>query len=195
MYSQTGIRQRGLLVALFTREHTTKSEMIHKGHIINLRVDYLRNHEGKEVIRELVEHNGGVTICCKPDQDSIVLIKQYRYSVDEVLYELPAGRIEIGEDKMAAAKRELTEETGYSAKNWRELARFYTAPGFCNEMLYMYEATDVSISQQYLDDDEEAEVIVMSLSDAWQLVVGGKIRDAKTVAGLGLLIAGVQKIC
>ncbi len=89
---------------------------------------------------------------------------------------------------MPAAKRELTEETGYSAKNWRELSRVYTAPGFCNEMLYMYEATDVTLSQQSLDDDEEAEVIVMSLKDAWQLVLDGKIRDAKTVAGLGLLM-------
>ncbi len=175
-------------MALFTREHTFKSERIHEGHIINLRVDYLRNQEGKEVIRELVEHNGGVTICCKPDANSIVLIKQYRYSVDELLYELPAGRIEKDEEPMPAAKRELTEETGYSAKNWRELSRVYTAPGFCNEMLYMYEATDVTLSEQSLDDDEEAEVIVMSLKDAWQLVLDGKIRDAKTVAGLGLLM-------
>ncbi len=175
-------------MALFTREHTFRSDRIHDGHIINLRVDYLRNPEGKEVIRELVEHNGGVTVCCKPDVNSVVLIKQYRYSVDELLHELPAGRIEKGEEPLLAAKRELTEETGYSAKNWRELVRMYTAPGFCNEMLYMYEATDVTLTQQSLDDDEEAEVIVMNLADAWQLVVDGKIRDAKTVAGLGLLM-------
>jgi ADP-ribose pyrophosphatase len=156
-------------VALFTREHTYKTDRIHEGHIINLRVDFLRNPEGKEVVRELVEHNGGVTICCRPDEHSIVLIKQ-------------------GEDLLAAAKRELAEETGYVAKNWREISRVYTAPGFCNEMLYMYEATDVTLTQQSLDDDEEAEVIVMSLTDAWQLVLDGKVRDSKTVAGLGLLI-------
>ncbi|MCC7529351.1 MAG: NUDIX hydrolase [Candidatus Melainabacteria bacterium] len=177
-------------MALFTREHTFRSDRIHEGHIINLRVDYLRNPEGREVIRELVEHNGGVTVCCKPDKNSVVLIKQYRYSVDELLYELPAGRIEKGEEPILAAKRELTEETGYSANKWRELVRVYTAPGFCNEMLYMYEATDVILTEQSLDDDEEAEVIVMSLADAWQLVLDGKIRDAKTVAGLGLLGAG-----
>jgi ADP-ribose pyrophosphatase len=176
-------------VALFTREHTYKTERIHEGHIINLRVDYLRNPEGKEVKRELIEHNGGVTICCRPDEQTIVLIKQYRYSVDELLYELPAGRIELGEDLLDAAKRELAEETGYIAKNWREIARVFTAPGFCNEMLYMYEATDVTLTQQSLDDDEEAEVIVMPLTDAWQLVLEGKVRDSKTVAGLGLLIS------
>lgn len=179
-------------MSLFTREHTYKSDRVHEGHIINLRVDYLRNAEGKEVIRELVEHNGGVTICCKPTADSVVLIKQYRYSVDEVLYELPAGRIEKNEDPMLAAKRELTEETGYTAKNWRELARIFTAPGFCNEILYMYEATDVTMTQQSLDDDEDMEVLVMQLSDAWNLVLDGKVRDAKTVAGLGLLAAGNQ---
>lgn len=177
-------------MALFTREHTFRTERIHEGHIINLRVDYLRNAEGKEVVRELIEHNGGVTICCKPDEQSIVLIKQYRYSVDELLYELPAGRIERGEDLLEAAKRELAEETGYIAKNWREISRVYTAPGFCNEMLYMYEATDVTLTEQSLDDDEEAEVIVMSLTEAWQLVIEGKVRDAKTVAGLGLLLGG-----
>ncbi len=180
-------------MALFTREHTFKTDRLYEGHIINLRIDHLRNPEGKEVIRELVEHNGGVTICCRPDEDSVVLIKQYRHSVDEVLYELPAGRIEKGEDHLAAAKRELTEETGYTAKNWRELVRIFTAPGFCNEMLYMYEATDVTLHSQSLDDDEEVEVIVMSLDDAWQLVVDGKMRDAKTVAGLGLLCAGKKR--
>jgi len=178
-------------VALFTREHTYRSERIHEGHIINLRVDYLRNPEGKEVARELVEHNGGVTICCRPSEETIVLIKQYRYSVDELLYELPAGRIEKGEDLLAAAKRELAEETGYIAATWREISRFYTAPGFCNEMLYMYEATDVTLTEQSLDDDEEAEVIVMPLPEAWQLVLEGKVRDSKTVAGLGLLTAGL----
>jgi ADP-ribose pyrophosphatase len=189
MLFSNGLRkqQRGPLVTLFTHEHTYKSERIHEGHIINLRVDYLRHPEGKEVMRELVEHHGGVTICCKPDEHSVVIIKQYRYSVDEVLYELPAGRIEKNEDPLPAAVRELTEETGYVAKNWRELARIYTAPGFCNELLYMYEATDVTFTAQALDDDEEVEVIVMSLTDAWQLVLDGKIRDAKTVAGLGLL--------
>ena len=176
-------------MALFTREHTYKTDRIYEGHVINFRIDYLRNPEGKEVIRELVEHNGGVTICCKPDADSIVLIKQYRHSVDEVLYELPAGRIEKGEDHLQAAKRELTEETGFTAKNWRELVRFYTAPGFCNEMLYMYEATDLTLQEQSLDDDEHVEVIVMPLAEAWQLVVDGKVRDAKTVAGLGFLCA------
>lgn len=174
-------------MALFTRQHTYKTKRIHEGHIINLRIDYLRNEDGMKVERELVEHNGGVVIICRPDQNSVVLIKQYRYSVDELLYELPAGRIEKDEEHLPAAQRELTEETGYVAKTWNNLANIYSAPGFCNEMLYMWEASDVTLTQQSLDDDEEAEVVILSLTEAWQLVANGTIRDAKTVAGLALI--------
>ncbi|MFX6865411.1 NUDIX hydrolase, partial [Acinetobacter baumannii] len=82
--------------------------------------------------------------------------------IDEDLIEFPAGRIEKGEEPLPAAKRELTEETGYVASKWSELSRFYTAPGFCNEMLYMYKATDVVITEKSLDDDEETEVLLMT---------------------------------
>ena len=93
--------------------------MVHKGGIINLRVDALKsgNHE---TTREVVEHNGGVVILCQPQPDQVVLIKQYRYSINEDLIEFPAGRIEKGEAPLPAAQRELTEETGYIASQWRE---------------------------------------------------------------------------
>ena len=171
---------------LYTHEHRIESKRIYEGEIINLRVDKLVR-DGKEVLRELVEHNGGVVILCQPSAHEVVLIKQYRYSVDELLYEFPAGRIEQGEEPLPAAMRELTEETGYVAQDWQEISRFYTAPGFCNEMLYMYKATNVTITSKSLDEDEETEVVLMTLSDAWELVTSGKVRDAKTVAGIGLL--------
>lgn len=175
-------------MSLYTRQHTVESKRIYEGEIVNFRVDRLEN-DGREVTREVVEHNGGVVIVCQPTPAEIVLIKQYRYSVDEVLYEFPAGRIEKGEDPLPAAQRELTEETGYIAKNWEELSRFYTAPGFCNEMLYMYLATEVELAEKNLDEDEETDVIVMSLNDAWQLLGSGAVRDAKTVAGISMLYA------
>lgn len=176
-------------MALFTREHTVESDLIYTGNIINLRVDKLKLSDGKLATRELVEHNGGVVIACMPKADQVVIIRQYRYSVDEDLLELPAGRIERGEDPLPAAKRELTEETGYRAENWSELSRMYTAPGFCNEMLYMYLATEVEFVGKSLDEDEETEVIELSVADAWKLVHEGKIRDAKTAAGLSMLYA------
>lgn len=167
-----------------------ESNRIYEGDIINFRVDRVRLSDGKEATRELVEHNGGVVIACMPVADQVVLIKQYRYSVDEELFELPAGRIEIGEPPLSAAQRELTEETGYVARKWEEISQMYTAPGFCNEILYLYRATDVHQVGQSLDEDEHAEVMLMDLKDAWSLVLSGKVRDAKTIAGLGLLVGG-----
>jgi ADP-ribose pyrophosphatase len=124
-----------LVVALLTRDNTVGSEMIYEGRIISLRVDTVAFPDGRPVTRETVEHNGGVVIAAQPSANEVILIKQYRYSVDELLIELPAGRIEIGEDPFDCAKREITEETGYLARNWSELARMYSAPGFCSEML------------------------------------------------------------
>jgi len=176
-------------LALFTKKDFVSSERVHEGGIINLRVDTLKLPDGKIAIREVVEHNGGVVIACRPKANQIILIRQYRYSLDSDLLELPAGRIEKGEDPFLAAKRELTEETGYKAKIWRELSKMYSAPGFCNELLYVYEASDVEFVGTNLDEDEEIEVIEIELSKAWGLVAEGKIQDAKTIAGLGMLVS------
>lgn len=173
---------------LFTRSHTVESKRIYEGHIFNMRVDRLKEPSGHETTREVVEHNGGVVIACLPEPGKVVLIKQYRYTVDEELIELPAGRIEIAEDPLLAAKRELSEETGYLATEWQELSRMYSAPGFCTEMLYLYQASNVSEVGKNLDEDEETEVVILPIADAWQLVLDGKVRDAKTIAGLGMLL-------
>lgn len=174
-------------MALFTRENLVSSKRIYDGHVINLRVDSLELPEGGKTLREFVEHNGGVVICCQPEPDRVILLKQYRYCIDEDLIELPAGRIEKGEPPLPAAQRELTEETGYAASSWREMCRLYTAPGFCNEILYLYHATNTEYVGRDLDYDEEAEVMVLSFDEAWQMFLEGKIRDAKTVAGLAFL--------
>jgi len=171
---------------LFTREHCTSSKRLWEGGIIKLRVDTLQS-EGQETIREVVEHNGGVVIAGCTQEGKVLLVKQYRYSLDKDLLELPAGRIEAGEDPLPAAQRELTEETGYSADSWRELSRMFTAPGFCNEILYLYHAQNLTFMGKNLDFDEETEVLELSLEEAWQMVLEGKIQDAKTIAGLGLL--------
>lgn len=173
---------------VYTQQSRIGSELVYKGEIINLRVDQCRV-DGQQVIREVVEHNGGVVILCQPTPDQVVLIRQYRYSVNEELIEVPAGRIEIGEEPAHTARRELTEETGYVAANWSELTRFYTAPGFCNEMLYVFRATDVHMEKKNLDHDEETEVFVPTLDEAWELVKSGKVRDAKTITCISILYA------
>jgi ADP-ribose pyrophosphatase len=175
-------------LALLTREHLIGTRRIFDGYIISLRQDDLRMPDGRTFTREVVEHNGGVVIIAQPTPEEIMLIKQYRYPIDEELLEFPAGRIEKGEDPFPCAKRELTEETGFRADKWEEISRFYSAPGFCNEMLYLYRATELTFVGKNLDEDEETEVITMTKADAWKLVREGKIRDAKTIAGIGLVL-------
>ncbi len=177
---------------LFTRADTVSTQRIWQGGIINLRVDSLKSPAGDETIREVVEHNGGVVIAGETANGNVILVRQYRYSIDMEILELPAGRIEKGEDPFPAAKRELTEETGYEAKTWREMARIFSAPGFCNEVLYLYHATDLVFEGKKLDFDEETEVLEVSLDEAWLMISDGRIRDAKTVAGLGMLIAAAK---
>jgi ADP-ribose pyrophosphatase len=176
-------------VALFTAKHLLQSRRVYEGDIINLRVDELQAGGGQKTIREVVEHNGGVVIACQPTIGEVVLIKQYRYSVDREIIELPAGRIEKAEPPLKAAQRELTEETGYKAADWEEKAAFYSAPGFCNEVLHFYRASNVEFVGKSLDADEETDVLILPLQKAWQLVESREIVDAKTIAGLAMLFS------
>jgi ADP-ribose pyrophosphatase len=174
-------------LVLVTRENSVESKRLFDGYIISLRQDKLKLPDDTIVTREIVEHNGGVVIACQPQPDQIILIRQYRYPIDKEILELPAGRIEVGEDPLICAKRELTEETGFKAQGWQEMARFYSAPGFCNELLYLYKASSIEFEGKRLDIDEETEVLVFPLEEAWSLCLSGKIQDAKTIAGLALL--------
>lgn len=175
-------------MALFTRAHLKETKRLHEGDIINLRVDILDGGD-RNIIREVVEHNGGVVIASQPAPDQVILVRQYRYSIDQDLLELPAGRIEKGEDPYLAAQRELTEETGYEATDWLELSRMFTAPGFCNEILYLYLAQNLVFKGKDLDFDEETVVVILTLDKAWEMVAQGTIQDAKTIAGLGMLLS------
>ncbi len=175
-------------MVLFTTKHVLQTRRVYEGDIISLRVDNLQTDEGSRATREVVEHNGGVVIACQPNQTDVLLVRQYRYSIDCELIELPAGRIELGEEPLLAAQRELVEETGYQAEEWSRIAAMVSAPGFCNEMLYLYRAEKVHFVGKQLDDDEETEVLSPTLEEAWRMVLSGEINDAKTIAGLALLI-------
>jgi len=175
-------------MTLFTTKHLLQSQRIYEGDIINLRIDNLEAETGLATTREVVEHNGGVVITCQPREKEVILVRQYRYAVDCELIELPAGRIEKNEAPLPAAQRELLEETGYQATDWQEQARVFSAPGFCNEVLYFYRAINAKFVGKCLDEDEETEVLVLTSEQAWQLVLTGEICDAKTIAGLALLL-------
>ncbi len=174
-------------MTLFTRLDKVASKLVYQGKVISLRVDEVTS-QYKTVTREIVEHNGGVVIACQPEPDMIVLVKQYRYPIDKDLIELPAGRIDAGEFPLPAAQRELREETGYEAAIWRELLKMYSAPGFCDEVLHVFQATKTNLTAKALDHDEETDVIIIPVREAWQQVLDGKICDAKTIAGLAMLI-------
>lgn len=170
-------------------EKTLSSEPRYSGHIINVRRDDVLLSNGQEHYREVVEHPGGVVIV--PVIDSkVVLIKQWRYPVNAELIEFPAGKLERGEDPFLAAKRELTEETGYIAGHWEPLGYIYTAPGFCDEKLYLYKASDLEFSETNLDFGEIVEPFEVEINDALQMVKDGRIVDAKTIVGLSLLKTG-----
>ncbi|NLX85734.1 MAG: NUDIX hydrolase [Clostridiales bacterium] len=142
-------------------------------------------------MREVVEHPGAVGIVALKENGDIVMVKQYRKAVEQVLLELPAGKLEQGEDPADCAARELTEETGYTAGDLRYLVSFYTSPGFSNEVMHMFLATDLKEGKNDPDDDEMVETVEISRDRAIDMILKGEIKDGKTIAGI--LLLGILK--
>jgi ADP-ribose pyrophosphatase len=139
---------------------------------------------GRKTTFTIVEHPGAVAIVPVHANGDVVLLKQFRPSIDEELYEIPAGTIEKGEAPLATAKREIIEETGFKAKQWSKVGEFYSAPGFCTELMHLYVARGLSPASADGDADEILKPVRMSVDAALKLIRTGKIRDAKTIAGL-----------
>lgn len=166
------------------QEKMISSKKIYDGRIINLRVDEVALPDGKTSKREIVEYAGAVAVVPINEKGELLLVRQYRYAVGETLLEIPAGKIEPGEDNASSAGRELTEETGYTAGNLKHLISFYSTPGFTNEQIHLFLATELSLKKQSLDDDEFIDVVTVSLKQALEMIMSGKIRDAKSIAGI-----------
>jgi ADP-ribose pyrophosphatase len=165
-------------------ETRLESQRIYDGKIINLRLDTVRLPNEKEAKREVVEHPGAVAIVAVNEQQEIIMIKQYRYPIDEVIWEVPAGKLEKGENPDDSAARELEEETGYQAKVIKRIARFYTTPGFTDEVMYLYLAQGLTLNEQNLDEDEFLTVEKMPLTKAVELIFQGEIVDNKTIVAI-----------
>ncbi|MGI6698116.1 MAG: NUDIX hydrolase [Clostridiales bacterium] len=172
-------------------EKTLESKTLYKGRIINLRLDSVVLENGNTALREVVEHPGAVGVIALKDNGDIVMVKQYRKAAEQVLLELPAGKLEQGEDPAECAARELTEETGYTAGDLRYLVSFYTSPGFSNEVMYMFLATGLREGENDPDDDEMVETVEISRDRAMEMILKGEIKDGKTIAGI--LLLGIVK--
>lgn len=165
------------------KEITVNSEKVFEGKIINLRIDTVECPNKKYAKREIVEHKGAVGIVAI-DNNEIILVKQYRKAVEDFLYEIPAGKIELNEEPLNCANRELIEETGLCPNRIEKLTEFYTSPGFCNEKIYLYKATDLKQVNNNLDEDEFIDVVRVSLEEAKTMIKDHKIIDAKTIIGI-----------
>lgn len=165
-------------------EKTLKQTYIFKGKIVNLRVDDALLPDGTTAKREVVEHPGGVCVVPLTAENELVFVKQFRYPYAEVLPELPAGKLEYGEDPFLAGKRELKEETGATAKSYISLGKLYPTPGYCGEIIHMYLAKGLTFGAQDLDSDEFLEVVRIPLEEAFQMVMSNQITDSKTQVGV-----------
>lgn len=174
-------------------EITISSRRVYDGRVVSLRVDTVRLAGGRTARREIVEHRGAVALVALDPDGNVLLVRQYRKPVERALLEIPAGTLDAGEDPTDCARRELTEETGYSPGRLTPVVGFYSAPGFCTEYLHVFLATDLSPSAAVPDADEEIEVIRLPLDECLRLVREGEIRDAKSIVGLLALAAGLGR--
>ncbi len=176
----------------FLKEKTLSSTYIYQGKIINLRQDKLKLPDGRETIREIVEHPGAVVILALTDDNKVVMIKQFRKPAEEVLWELPAGTLEEGEDLLSCALRELEEETGYYSRKIKKLITFFSTPGFCNEKLTLFLAEDLEKRNKNEDTDEFIKVELIKPNEALRLVQENIIKDAKTIIGILYLVSSIK---
>jgi ADP-ribose pyrophosphatase len=159
---------------------------IYKGKMLKYDIDEVLLPNGEKTSREVIKHPGAAAVVAVLDDGRVVFVRQYRYPVGRVLCELPAGKLDAGEDPLACARRELAEETGFSAGEWRKLSAIVTAPGFCDEVIHIYKAENLSAGRQHADEDEFVETVFLSPAEIEDLAGSGVICDAKTLAGLFL---------
>lgn len=157
---------------------------IYTGKVVTLNVDTVQLPNGVTVDLETIRHPGAAAVVPVKDDGMVVLIRQFRHAAGGYIYEIPAGKLAPSEDPLHCAARELEEEVGYRASSFELLTSIFTAPGFADEVIHVYQATGLIRGTQQLDRDEVLEVIEMSLADAVAKIEDGTIRDAKTIVGL-----------
>lgn len=170
------------------KEKTSKSELIYKGKILNLRLDKVILPNGREAKREIIEHSGSVAILPLIDKDKFLLVRQYRKPLEKTLLEIPAGRIEKGENLKECAKRELREETGYQSNDFKKLASVYLAPGYSSEIIHIFLARNLKKSKPNPDEDEFIKTVILNKKEVLDKIIDNKIKDSKTIVSILLFL-------
>ena len=167
-------------------ERTLNSTRPWSGRRIRVRVDEVERSDGHRTTREIIEHPGAVAMLAW-DGARLAMVRQWRHATGQVLLEIPAGTLEPGEPPADTARRELAEEVGLAATTWVEGPRFFTAPGFCTELMHLYLATGLTDATAEADADELLEPSWLTMTDALAAVDDGRIADAKSIVGIGWL--------
>ncbi|GHU65656.1 ADP-ribose pyrophosphatase [Clostridia bacterium] len=169
---------------MIVEEKTMSSEMIYQGAIINLRRDEVTVKDGRTSYREIVEHGGGVVILGVTKEGRIPMVRQYRKAPEKVVFELPAGKLDPGEDPLAAARREFREETGYTAEEVKHVSAFYPTIGYSTELLHIYFASGLTAGETDFDENEALETEEYEPGKLYKMIGEGVIDDGKTLIAL-----------
>ena len=172
------------------------SKLVYDGKVFKVTSDQIQEPTGISARRDIIHHPGSVVVLAVDDsgqEPRVLLERQYRYAARDYLLELPAGRIDPGEKPLAAGKRELLEETGYRAKRWQRALHFYSSPGFLDETMTIFYARGLTLGEAQPEDDECIEIELTPLSKVVDMIVSGKVRDGKTVAGVLWLVESLRR--
>ena len=180
-------RKRKTTSSIKTKARLLSSRKVYDGPLFWVTTDQVLEPTGIRVRRDIVRHTGSVVVLAVDEsagEPRVLLERQYRHAAGRFLHELPAGRIDAGENELKAAKRELLEETGYSARSWKRILHFWASPGFVAEPMSLFLARELRLGAAQPEDDEVIEIKLVLLSEAVSMVLEGQIQDAKTICGL-----------
>ncbi len=179
------------IISDYLHEKTLSSSYLYRGKIFNIRQDRVELSDRQVAFREIVEHPGAVAVLALDETGGVVLVRQHRQPAGEILLEIPAGKLEANEEPLECARREMLEETGLEGSNWQELLSFYPSPGFCDEIIYLFQVKNLKKAISYTGDPEERiDIVTIPLNEACSMIAGGQIKDGKTIIALQHALIG-----